>query len=154
MISDEKLQELLNTLCVNETEGFDLGILCSSVASIKLRDASVVPPSARTVDVIKLLQTSQRGAVVIMTSEIVGIFTERDLVKKFFDLKLDDPIKKHMTSPVKTVSPTDPLVYALTLMSQGGFRHLPVLQDNVLLGVISVRDILDFISQKILGLVT
>ncbi|MCS6893780.1 MAG: CBS domain-containing protein [Deltaproteobacteria bacterium] len=148
-ISDEDIQNLIDSICVRSVEGLDGSILCTSVGAIKLREASVVAPSVKTRDVIRLCQMSNRGVVVIMTSKIEGVFSERDIVKKFFDLDLDAPIKSYMTSPVKTISPVEPLAFALTLMSKGGFRHLPVVQDDHLVGVLSVRDILEFISYKI-----
>lgn len=149
MTWDDEIQKFLNEICVSTSGGIDGSIFCHSVGAVPLREASVVPPSAKTSDVIKLLQVSRRGIVVVMTDKIEGVFSERDIVKKFFDLDLSKPIKSYMTAPVKTVAPTDPLAYALLLMSRGGFRHLPVVQDDILVGVLSVRDILDFVCHKL-----
>ncbi len=151
MKSEDDIQKLLDALCVSDIGGLDGSIFCSSVGLIKPREVSVVPPSAKTKDVIKLLQISNRGVVIIMTQTIEGIFSERDLVKKYFELDPELPIKNYMTFPVKTITPIDPLGLALTLMSKGGFRHLPVVDQGELLGVISVRDIIDFLSNKILS---
>ncbi|MGH7224104.1 MAG: CBS domain-containing protein, partial [Gemmataceae bacterium] len=52
------------------------------------------------------------------------------------------PIQDFMTADPETVRPTDTLAFALHKMDVGGYRHLPVLKDGQLLGIISVRDML------------
>lgn len=87
--------------------------------------------------------------------KVTGIFTERDYLKNFA-LKESDPkkvqIKDVATTNAVTISPDTSIAYALNLMSHGGFRHLPVVDElGIAVGVVSVRDVLDKISESLVN---
>ncbi len=92
------------------------------------------------------MQSENRGAILITDKEerLIGIFTERDVLNKVVaakkdpaKLKLDDV----MTKDVKTAFLTDNIPESMRRMSQGRFRHLPVVDDeNKLLGIVSQGD--------------
>lgn len=149
-MNTNEVQKLIESACLGDKSLIDPTFLCKSVGSLNLREAAIVAPSTRVTDVIRLLKVSNRGVVLIVSGETLeGIFSERDAVKKFFDFKENDPIKNHMSSPVHTIDPSEPIAHAVSLMASGGFRHLPVVQNGVILGVISVRDILEELVAQI-----
>ena len=82
--------------------------------------------------------------MVLENGELVGIFTERDLMSRVVAERLDPETVKvsaAMTSSIATVPQETPIREAANLMSQNRIRHLPVLQDGKLSGVISAGDI-------------
>lgn len=86
-----------------------------------------------------------------MESErLVGILTERDILKKVIgQLDLDSPVGEIMTPNPETVGMDDGIAYALNKMHIGGYRHIPVLdrQDRPV-GVVSMRDVVKFIVSQ------
>jgi CBS domain-containing protein len=85
------------------------------------------------------------GAVVIEDKDaVVGIFSERDLVKLLArdgQVALNHPLKKTMTAPVITCRGEDRVDQVLALMSQRHVRHMPVMEGRSLRGMISIRDL-------------
>lgn len=82
--------------------------------------------------------------VVIQGSMLLGIFTERDVMRaaaKAADLA-SDPVSKWMTPDPVTRPPETPIDEAAELMIASGFRHLPVVDDSGLVGIVSLRDLL------------
>ena len=85
------------------------------------------------------------GLMVVENNTLVGIFTERDLMSRVVAEGLDPEkvqVSEVMTSSIATVPPETSVSVAANLMSQNRIRHLPVLQDGKLYGVISAGDIL------------
>ena len=78
---------------------------------------------------------------------LVGIVTERDVLNKISEnLPLDEPIEKFMTASPVTIGSNESIAYALNAMDVGGYRHLPIVDDDGQpTGIISVRDILRFL---------
>jgi CBS domain-containing protein len=116
-----------------------------------------VAPSMPTGEVLKLLVNNTIGAVVIVDGEkVVGIFTERDALLKIntqVDEVRERPISDFMTANPQTLSPDDKIVFAVQRMDLGGYRHVPLVDDTgALVGIISVRDILQYFMQKIVTL--
>jgi CBS domain-containing protein len=86
------------------------------------------------------------GAVPVMHSgKLMGIFSERDLMKRVVAESRDPRstcLAEVMTEDPLTVSTTDDLESCMTLMRRHGFRHVPVCKDGLLIGIVSLRDIL------------
>jgi CBS domain-containing protein len=83
-----------------------------------------------------------------------GIFSERDLLLKVADPHNDHagrPVREFMTRRPETIRESDSLAFALHKMDCGDYRHLPVLRDGLLLGMISVRDLLRHITRMCQG---
>jgi CBS domain-containing protein len=83
--------------------------------------------------------------------KIVGIFTERDALKRglLAGASPDTPIEKLMTPDPVAVDPDDNLAVAIRLMHEGKYRHLPIVDRNdEYLGIISVRDIVMYLSEN------
>lgn len=97
------------------------------------------------------LATKNIGAILVMTSEddIAGILSERDIVRVLnshgADV-LDANVADHMTRSVVTCSEEDTVDDVMGKMTAGRFRHMPVVKDNKLIGIISIGDV---VKQKI-----
>lgn len=84
------------------------------------------------------------GALVVIdeSEKVVGIITERDLVKVVADGKLDAKIKEYMSKEVLGVTEDTPITDALNVMLDHGFRHLPIVGRNgKIIGIVSIRDL-------------
>lgn len=113
-----------------------------------------VPPSTPVAEVLKLLVNNSIGCIMIVDGEkIAGIFTERDALLKLNTEAAElgaRPISDFMTPNPQMLSVNDKIVYAVQRMDLGGYRHVPLVDDNgQLVGVVSVRDILQYFMQKI-----
>lgn len=84
--------------------------------------------------------------LVVERGRLVGIFTERDAVQRVLAARLDPlatPLSQVMTRDPVTVSPKESFGYALLLMHDNGFRHVPVVDGERPIGVVSTRHALD-----------
>jgi CBS domain-containing protein len=108
------------------------------------RNLLSVAPDDRLVDAAKRMSERGVGAVVVLDAErLVGILTERDMLhaiaKGFGD---DSRVREWMTAHPETIEASDSTEHAAALMIHGGFRHLPVLEDDELAGILSIRDVM------------
>lgn len=106
--------------------------------------------AARTATVFEAAVAMKRegkGALLVLEgTRLIGIFTERDVVFRVVATGRDPkvtPLAEVMTRQPQTIHPDKPFVHALRVMHEGGFRHLPVIEDDRPLGVVSARDALD-----------
>ena len=119
---------------------------------LKKRDASVyqVAPDVMVFDGLKLLAEYEVGAMVVMDKgRLVGVLSERDYTRKVAlqgKNSRETPIADIMTREVITVTPQTGTKVCMALMSQKKIRHLPVVDGAQVLGMISIRDIMDDIS--------
>jgi CBS domain-containing protein len=92
------------------------------------------------------------GAVVVVdTSGVVGMFSERDYARRCILMgrrSVDSLVRDLMTSPVFTVTPYDNLDGCMNLMSNKRIRHLPVVDDGRLIGMISIGDVMQAMIQR------
>lgn len=104
-----------------------------------------VSPETPLRDVVQTMIDKKIGCVLVTEgSELVGIFTERDLVMQIAGREqelLDDPVREWMTPNPETVEGDDSVAFAIHKMDIGGYRHLPVLEGGRPKGIISVRDV-------------
>ena len=95
----------------------------------------------------KLMALKNVGAIMVVEdNRLVGIFTERDVVFRVVARGLDaqtTPLAEVMTREPLTVSPEKAFGYALVVMQENGFRHLPVVEDGKPVGMISSRNAMD-----------
>ena len=115
------------------------------------------PPETPVGHVAKLMESKSVGAVVVIAEDqIVGICTERDIVFRVVAKGLDPDatcLGDVMTACPQTIAPDKAFGYALLLMHERGFRHLPVVQDGKVVGMVSSRSALDpsleeFVSEE------
>jgi CBS domain-containing protein len=102
-------------------------------------------PDATIAEVAALLKAKRIGAVVVLAAgELCGIISERDLARGLADHGaglLDLRVRQLMTADVVTCSPTDDLGRLMQTMTERRFRHLPVVQDGAMIGIISIGDV-------------
>lgn len=123
------------------------------ILSQKGHDVWSVSPQATLRDALQVLSDHDIGAVVVVDQgQLVGIFSERDLARQLAiseNLSLDTPISKLMTSQVYYVKPDQFVEDCMALMSEKHIRHLPVLEGEKIVGMVSIGDIVkEQVSQK------
>ncbi|MBI2830837.1 MAG: CBS domain-containing protein [Chloroflexi bacterium] len=117
---------------------------------LKIKDRRVVTvgPDETISAAVKKLAEYDRGSLPVCNEkgELVGIVTERDVVRKCFasvDACAGFRVKDVMTSRVAIAIPDDGVEYAISVMKQKRIRHLPVVEDQRVVGMVSMRDLLD-----------
>jgi len=105
------------------------------------------PPDTLVSEAAKLMAAKNAGAVMVVEDDcLVGIFTERDVVFRVVAKGLDartTRLADVMTRSPHTVEPDKPFGYALLIMQEKGFRHLPVIEDGKPVGIVSSRSAMD-----------
>lgn len=95
----------------------------------------------------RLMATKDAGAVLVVeNSQLIGIFTERDVVFRVIAPGLDPKatlLREVMTADPKTLGPTQSYGHALVIMQENGFRHVPVVEAGQAIGIISSRNAMD-----------
>lgn len=117
-----------------------------TILSQKGSDVATIAPTANVADAIKTLCERKIGALVITGAggRIIGIVSERDIVRTFGTYgaaALDMPLTEVMTRKVVTCEPADKMPEIMELMTTGKFRHLPVLEEDRLVGIVSIGDV-------------
>jgi CBS domain-containing protein len=112
----------------------------------------VVRPTDRVFEVVHGLAKQKIGVAVVMEGDrLVGIISERDVMRGL-DAQgpavLEEAVDQHMIRDVRTCSPRTTVNEAIATMTKGRFRHLPVLDEGKLVGVISIRDLLNTMVAK------
>jgi CBS domain-containing protein len=85
---------------------------------------------------------------VVENGKLLGVLSVRDVVTRAgpdYATKLKQPVRDFMTPKVETLPPDAPITFALNRMDVGGYRHVPVVQGDRVLGVVSSRDVLAYI---------
>lgn len=112
---------------------------------IKKKGSSVItlPPTATVAELLDTLDDNRIGAVVVVEGDhVVGIASERDVVHHLRGgAGADGQVAQMMTSDVRTCTPDEDLVELATTMTEGRFRHLPVVAEDGLAGIISIGDV-------------
>ena len=111
----------------------------------KGHDVYSVSPDATVYDALKLMAEKEIGALVVLEDgKMVGILSERDYARKII-LKgrssKETPVREIMTSEVIHASPDQKVRKCLTLMTKHHFRHIPVLEEGRLVGILSIEDV-------------
>ena len=105
------------------------------------------PPATTVSQAAKLMAKKNVGAVMVVEEErLIGIFTERDAVFRVMAQGLDAKttiLADVMTRAPKTVDPDKSFGFALLMMHENGFRHVPVIEDGKPIGIVSARNALD-----------
>ncbi len=125
----------------------------TTVAALRRHDPVVVPSDRKVCDVLASLVLHRDGCAVVVDSdgEVVGVFTERDLIRKVAGVDeslLERPVHEFMTADPVTVELDVPIAFALHEMDVGGYRHVPVVEDAKPVGLVSIRDIITFLGDR------
>lgn len=104
-----------------------------------------ISPEATVFEALQKFEEKNIGAIlVVKEGKLEGIFSERDYARKIVLKGLaskDSLVKDFMTRDVVSVTPDSHVLDCMTLMTEKRFRHLPVMENNALVGVISIGDL-------------
>lgn len=118
----------------------------SGILSTKSRQLITIQPDQTIADAVSQLNEHNIGALPVVTENgrVVGILSERDIVRHIFtqDNILQVAVKSLMTTAVITAVPQDDLASVAHTMTEKRIRHLPVLERDQLVGIISIGDII------------
>ncbi len=135
---------------------FDSALLREPTRVLQRRKPIVLAPHSSVTDAIRSMQGESRGCVLVTrdgtpATALVGIFTERDVLYRIVDRGRNPvtlPISEVMTPDVESLRVSDPIASVLHMMSVGGFRHIPVInEDDHPAFVVSVRDVVHFLVE-------
>jgi CBS domain-containing protein len=118
----------------------------SHILSRKGYDVATIEPTATLATAVEMLAQRRIGALVVTGAgdRVVGIISERDIVRVLAEkgpAVLSAPVAETMTRKVVTCTGTDSIVEIMEQMTAGKFRHLPVIEQGELAGIISIGDV-------------
>lgn len=124
----------------------------SAVLADKGRQVYTVAPTATVREAVREMNEKGVGALLVLVEDDpVGIFTERDVLRRVVD-EGRNPRSTHvgdvMTRDVLVVQPATPIEQVMATMTEQRIRHLPVLEDGALVGLISIGDVTRWMSQN------
>jgi CBS domain-containing protein len=150
---DERIEEELTILAERTAPVrgpvFDKRTLEQPISRLSPGTPICVGEGATLEDAVVVMREARIGCVLVVgtSGELVGIFTERDLLLRLESADLSRAIGPYMTPDPETLEPGDPIAFALNLMSVGGFRHVPLVDDRGHpVGVVSVKDVVNYLA--------
>jgi CBS domain-containing protein len=118
---------------------------------MSIRTITVSPHETARLAILRMLEENVGAVAVCDGPRLAGIFTERDVLRLVGDGADLDAVKVEdvMTRAVVSISPDDDIVAAAELMGERRIRHIPVVQDGNLLGMIGIRDVLGTLMEQL-----
>jgi CBS domain-containing protein len=118
----------------------------SIILADKGREVVTIDPTASLAEAVRLLAEKRIGAALILGADqrIAGIISERDVVRSLAArgaAALEEPVNRTMTRKVETCNESEPVANIMERMTAGKFRHMPVVDQGRLVGVVSIGDI-------------
>jgi CBS domain-containing protein len=116
-----------------------------SILSNKGADIFAASPSNTVFEAIEMMNAKRVGALLVMDeSKLVGIISERDYARKVILMgrsSKDTRVEEIMSSPVIVVDPDTPLEECMRIVTERRIRHLPVVENHLVVGVVSIGDL-------------
>lgn len=123
----------------------------------KSNEIFAITPDDTVYDALKLMSEKNLGGVLVMNGDsLVGIFTERDYARKVILLgraSKDTPITEVMTSSVRTISKDTEINECMKMMTEKTIRHLPVLEQGKVVGLVSIGDVVKLLIEEQQGII-
>jgi CBS domain-containing protein len=118
----------------------------STILAAKGREVVTIEPGVNIAAAAQLLAEKRIGAALVLGADrhIVGIISERDIVRVLADrgrAVLDEPVSLAMTRKVSTCNEADTVSNIMERMTKGKFRHVPVVDQGRLVGIVSIGDV-------------
>jgi CBS domain-containing protein len=112
------------------------------VGEIMATDVLGVGPETSLIEAARKMHQRGVGAVVVLDGmRLVGILTERDVLRAVATGRVGEPVSEAMTRQPDTIEADEAAGQAAAVMIHGGFRHLPVVEGEEVVGMISIRDL-------------
>src|SRR5512144_2477933 len=129
-------------------------MIVKSILSAKGGDVISIEPTATLDTAVKTLAEHKIGALLVLGPDrrVIGILSERDIVRVLAERGasvLSQPLAQVMTRKVITCSQSDSVGVLMERMTTGKFRHLPVIEDEQVIGVVSIGDVVKHRLQEI-----
>jgi CBS domain-containing protein len=126
----------------------------STILADKGRNVVTIDPGANLADAAQLLSEKRIGAALIVGADrrVVGIISERDIVRALAErgaAALAEPVSRTMTRQVETCNEREPISSIMERMTDGKFRHVPVVDQGRLVGIVSIGDVVKHRVQQI-----
>lgn len=134
-------------------KAIDARLFAEPIKSLPRRVGHVAVPLGTTIgQAARIMKEHRIGCVLVEDGgKLVGIFTERDILTKLVGTGYDPAkvaVDGAMTRDPETLTPEDPIAFALQQMSIGGYRHVPLVDpDGHAVGILSVKDIVDYLTE-------
>jgi CBS domain-containing protein len=117
-----------------------------TILSVKGSEVITIGPTATLEEAIATLAKNRIGALVVLGAEqrVIGILSERDIVRALSERgasALKEPLAQNMTRVVVSCGEADTVSDLMERMTRGRFRHIPVLEQDHLVGIISIGDV-------------
>ena len=117
-----------------------------TILSTKGSEVITIAPNATLEEAIAVLNKHRIGAVVVLGAEqrVIGILSERDIVRALAErgaAAVKEPLAQTMTRVVVTCGEADTVSELMERMTRGRFRHIPVVEQDRLIGIISIGDV-------------
>jgi len=153
--TDECARCMFDLASLDQPEGHDKverSVMSDPVYELRPKPPVTISGNALLGDALQLMVDKEIGALMVVDDEarLSGILTERDYLMKVVGQIGDyarQPLKLIMTPNPETVGSNDTIAYALQKMDIGGYRHLPVVDDGMPVGIISVRDVIRHVTR-------
>jgi CBS domain-containing protein len=125
-----------------------------AILSRKGGDVVTIAPTASLTAAVQLLAERRIGAIIVTgpDNRVAGILSERDIVRTLSErgpAALDENVGAVMTRKVTTCTEADTIVSLMERMTEGKFRHLPVVNQGRLVGVISIGDVVKYRIEEV-----
>lgn len=124
----------------------------SYLLALKSKAVWTIGPEEPVLEAIQLMADKHIGALpVVRGDELIGIVSERDYARKVILLgrsSSDTPVWQIMSSPVETVAPDEAVHRCMEIMTERRIRHLPVMDGGVLVGMISIGDLVKAVIEE------
>jgi CBS domain-containing protein len=124
----------------------------NSVGLLDTDDYVCIEPSTTLAEALQVMKQDEGGCAIVCAKDrsVVGIFTERDLLNRIVGQAVDmnEPISNWMSPVVASLSPNATIGEAVTIMNDKGYRNIPLVKDNKLVGSISVFDVIGYLAES------
>lgn len=126
-------------------------LLTDALKQLEPSSPITVSPQATVADAIKIMVDKGMGCVLVAEGDkLLGVFTERDALCKVAHRYAEvckSPVSEFMTADPESLTGDAPIGFAVNLMAVGGYRHVPIIENDKLTGIISVRDVMSYMSK-------
>jgi CBS domain-containing protein len=125
-------------------------LMTMPLTTLTLSPMTRIAPDAPLVEAVTALRSGKVDILAVTDSEghLLGVLSVRDVMTRGgadYAAKMNTPVEQLMTRSPETLGPDAPIGFAINMMDVGGYRHVPIVQHDHLLGVVSTRDVIKYL---------